>query len=333
MQTLAYNGGIMASLKQSPLRYGLVPFFVLAQLIAVIKVLRATRIDVIHAHWLIPQGGIALLGRYLAFRSPYIVCTSHGGDLFGLQQSFLQSIKCSIIKKVDRLTVVSQAMRDYASALADRTEIDVVSMGVDLTNTFIPESQIERCTDEILFVGRLVEKKGVCYAIMAMPQILKMRPHAKLIIVGDGPDKPSLEQLAVTMGLADHVQFIGAVDNNHLPEFYRRATVFVGPSIVTKQGDQEGLGLVFAEALGSECPVVASDLPAISDVVIDGVTGLICKQKDEADLALKVIMLLNSAALRNELAEAGRAHVLERFDWAVVAERYREIIEKTCQSP
>ena len=87
------------------------------------------------------------------------------------------------------------------------------------------------------------------------------------------------------------------------------------------------MGLVFVEALGCECPVVATDLPAIRDVVIDGVTGVVCKQKNSADIACKIVFLLNNAEKRRELARAGRQHVVNHFDWNIIGQRYQRAIE------
>jgi glycosyltransferase involved in cell wall biosynthesis len=324
-QTLAYRGGILANLKRNRLNYLLVPCFVLFEFICLWRLLRTTRIDTIHAHWLIPQGLVAIAARACSRQSPKIICTSHGGDLFGLSGKLLTAVKCAIINRVDRLAVVSHAMRDYAYALTTRRDIDVIPMGVDLIDQFTP-TEAPRNTHTILFVGRLVEKKGVRYLILAMEEILKVHPQTNLLIVGDGPDKSALEELAKETGAASHIRFLGPLENNLLQEQYRQAAIFAAPSVIAKGGDQEGLGLVFVEALGCECAVVASDLPAIRDIIIDGVTGVICKQRDSADLANKVISLLDNPNLRMMLAKAGRCHVVERFDWEIVARRYAELI-------
>lgn len=322
-QRLAYNGGVMANLKLHKWLYLLVPFFVLSEFFSLISLVKKHKIDVIHAHWLIPQGLAAAAARvFLKGNRPAILCTSHGGDLFGLQGTLLSWVKRQVVRCVDRLTVVSGAMRDYAVALAGREDIEVVPMGVDLVRTFIPDQNTSRNELEILFAGRLVEKKGVAYLVQAMPEVLKCYPDARLLIAGDGPDRTYLEKMAQAIGVERHIQFLGNVENTSLPELYRRAAVFVAPSVVAQGGDQEGLGLVFVEALGCECPVVATDLPAIQDVVIDGVTGVICKRADSRDLAHKIVLLLGNPDLRRSLGRAGRAHVLERFDWGMVARRY-----------
>ena len=106
----------------------------------------------------------------------------------------------------------------------------------------------------------------------------------------------------------------------------RRAAAVVMPSIVAQDGDQEGLGLVIAEALACECPVIASDLPAIRDVIDEGVTGLLARPGDARDLADKIVAMLRDPGRARTLARRGRDMVLERFDWASVARGYGQLL-------
>jgi glycosyltransferase involved in cell wall biosynthesis len=325
-ERLAYVGGILANLKKNRLNYLLVPFFLLFEFLYLIRLCRKTRFDVIHTHWLIPQGLVALLVATLLRQRPAIICTSHGGDLFGLSGKILTRLKRLLIQRVDRLTVVSQAMREYAVALSDRRDIEVISMGVDLQQRFTP-SATPRKNCSLLYAGRLVEKKGVRYLVSAMRKIRERYPEIELIIAGDGPERTALKQLAVAEGVSEQVRFLGAMDNVALRDLYRQCTIFVAPSIVADDGDQEGLGLVFVEALGCECAVVATDLPAIRDVILNGVTGLVVRQKDSDDLTDKIITLLDNPDLRTSLGKAGRAYVSERFDWNLIAKRYRKLFD------
>lgn len=329
LETLAYNGGIIANLKQNPFRYGLVPFFLLSQFFVVVKMLRRYDFNVIHAHWLIPQGVIATLGRFYAKKPVKILCTSHGGDLYGLRGRFADWLKKMVIRNSDAVTVVSEAMRAEAKKIAGAEEakhVQVISMGVDAESTFIPRES-KRAANELLFVGRLVEKKGVAYLLEAMPLILEKYPDTILKIVGSGPEKDRLQQQARQLGIENRVYFLGALAQSKIPAHYRRATIFVAPSIIATGGDQEGLGLVFAEALACECAVVASDLPAIADLIIDGHTGVIAKQKNSIDLATQIIRLLNDHDLRQRISHNGRHHVLDRFDWGIIADRYSQVIQ------
>lgn len=326
-ERLAYEGGIIANLKKAKWRYLLIPPFLLGQLFAITQILRKNRIDVIHAHWIFPQGFMAVIARILFVGyKPVIVCTSHGGDLFGLPGKMFLHLKRFVMNQVDKMTVVSEAMQSYAYMLVQRRDIEVISMGVDTAETFTPRPSVERARYELLFVGRLVEKKGLRYLVLAMPEILKQFRESILIVAGTGPEESVLRELAQSVGVAAHIQFIGAVDNHLLPDLYRHASVFVAPSVVAGSGDQEGLGLVLVEALACECPVLASDLAAMRDVVIDGVTGLIARQGDSGDIARKVIELLEVPAKGRSLAQAGRRYVAGRFDWMLIAERYEALL-------
>ena len=120
--------------------------------------------------------------------------------------------------------------------------------------------------------------------------------------------------------------FAGAVPNDELPPYYRRATALVVPSIVTRDGDQEGLGLVIGEALACECPVVASALPAIRDLIQDGVTGLLARAADPGDFAEKILALVQDPLRAAELARRGRRLVLQQLDWHSVGRRYDELL-------
>ena len=260
---------------------------------------------------------------------PPLVCTSHGGDLLGLNGWLLTRIKQWVIRRSSRLTVVSNAMEACAASLGAKPgQLHTISMGVDAQTLFTPNGSTERADKELLFVGRLVEKKGIPFLLDAMPEIIRRQPGAHLCIVGDGPMRDALKQQVHLLGISHAVTFRASLPNSDLPDLYRRATVFVAPSIVTGQGDQEGLGLVLVEALACECPVVASDLPAIRDVIIDGDTGLLVPQKNPAAIADAVVKLLMESGLRRQQARSGRAHVIRHFDWGGVAARYGRLFDE-----
>jgi glycosyltransferase involved in cell wall biosynthesis len=120
------------------------------------------------------------------------VATSHGADLFALKARPLQALKRHVVRRASAITVVSTAMRDELARIGVRTDkITVQPMGVDLHGQFIPDPAITRSRDELLFVGRLVEKKGLQYLIDAMPAIVAAKPSAFLTIAGFGPELPA----------------------------------------------------------------------------------------------------------------------------------------------
>ena len=327
-EKLAYQGGILANLKRNRWCYLLLPFFFLSQLFALRRILQHQHIDLIHAHWLIPQGLTVAIAGVFTKNMPPMICTSHGGDLLGLNGLLLTSIKRWVIRCSSLLAVVSHTMKDRALALGAKPErLRTVSMGVDTSALFTPDPAIRRADNEILFVGRLVEKKGCTYLLEAVPEILRQHPDTHLSIVGSGPEVEALKQQASRLGIVHAVTFHDSVINAEIPDLYRRATIFVAPSIVASQGDQEGLGLVLVEALACECPVVASDLPAIRDVVIHENTGWLVPQKNPDAIVGAVVKLLAKPELRRQLAINGREHVIRNFDWSTVTARYAHLID------
>ncbi|RKZ78693.1 MAG: glycosyltransferase family 4 protein [Candidatus Parabeggiatoa sp. nov. 1] len=322
-QTLAYGGGILPNLKQNRWRYLLVPFFIIAEWFALVRLLRQEKFDLIHAHWLVPQGLVALLAAAFFKKSPPILCTSHGGDLFGLQGKLFKKLKQFVLKRSTALTVVSHTMQETALSLgAEAAKIQVIPMGVDLINQFVPTPTTQR-ENALLFVGRLVEKKGLHYLLAALPLIIKQHSNVTLTIAGSGTDESKLKKQVIDLELNQYVKFLGAVENEQLPVLYQSSEIVIFPSIIATDGDREGFGLVLVEALGCECAVAASDLPAMQDILTDNENALIFKQKNSQDLAEKVNQLLSNRQLCLSLGKRGRQNMLERYDWEIITEKYR----------
>jgi glycosyltransferase involved in cell wall biosynthesis len=274
-----------------------------------------------------------VLACYLTGSKIPLLCTSHGGDLFGLQGIIMNRIKQWVISKSQALTVVSRNMIEAVERLgAAHKKFYVIPMGVDLKTRFVP-AETMRINDSLLFVGRLVEKKGLHYLIHALPLILTRHPQVTLRIAGDGPEKINLKRVCEKLGINANVRFLGAVKNEHLPALYQTSSVLVFPSVIADDGDREGFGLVLVEALGCECPVIVTDLPAMQDIIVDGKTGLVVPQKNIRKLAEKVILLLDDQKLRASLGREGRRYVLRNFDWMIIAEKYRKLIESIACQP
>lgn len=332
-ENLAYQGGVLERLKDKPLRFGLVPFFLVAELFALIRLLRSRPIDLIHAHWLIPQGLVALLARLFIKPMPPLLCTSHGGDLYGLQGRFFRPLKCFVLNHASAVTVVSRAMgEEVGRYVGDDVRVRVIPMGVDLQHRFVPPDVREESAS-LLFVGRLVEKKGVGYLIDALPEILAKHPHVKLRIAGDGPEETPLRHRVSRLGLDGSVRFLGAVENNALPALYQSSDAVIFPSVIADDGDREGFGLVLVEALGCECAAVVTDLAAMQDIIADGKTGLVVPQKNAEALAEKVVYLLDNPSLARSLGKKGRQYVVERYDWDRIVRQHVALIESTCHHP
>jgi glycosyltransferase involved in cell wall biosynthesis len=325
-ERIAYQGGILANLKKSPILLGLMPFFLAAQFLAAARLLIRFRIRLIHAHWIIPHGVLALLAKRICGWRVRVVCTSHGADLYGVKGPVFRQIKKMVARGCDHLTVVSRSMRtDVLRLDVEPAKVSVMPMGVDLQRRFVRPPQ-PAPVQSLLFVGRLVEKKGLRYLLQAMPEISARFPGVHLTVVGDGPCRTKLEKLSADLGLRERVEFLGAVRNDELPKLYQRSGIIVFPSVVSDDGDREGFGLVLVEALGCGCAVVATDLPAMRDIVEDKATAIIVRQKRPDQIAAAINRLLSTPELRAAMAHAGRRHVLTHFDWEVVAYGYRMLL-------
>jgi len=323
LETLVNDGGIVTNLRRHRWKWLLVPTFVLGQVWRTWRLRCTRRIDVVHAHWLLPQGLIAA-----SFSStPYLV-TSHGADLFAIRGAVPNALKRWVIRHAAAVTVVSEAMKEELLRIgANFDGIEVRPMGVDLVDRFTCDSKINRSINEILFVGRLVEKKGLNYLIDALPIILRKFPQAYLTVAGFGPEEAALREQVTRLNLDEKVKFCGAKLQDELPALYRRAAIFVAPFVRALSGDQDGLGLVSFEALGCGCPIVISDTPTTRDALPESDGCLRVVPRDSVALANGVMRVLADQQTHRRGAMACRESILCRYDWRSVSEGYGEILE------
>jgi glycosyltransferase involved in cell wall biosynthesis len=328
LETLAYEGGITANLKQQPWKLALLPLLFAGQWLVLRKLLKQYPVTTLHAHWLIPQGVIAVLGMLGLKHKPALVCTSHGGDLFGLQDTFSTRLKRWVIRHCNALSVVSHAMLPAIETLAGKASppVAVIPMGTDLTQTFVPNPNSSRHPSQLLFVGRLVEKKGLKHLLQALQQLLPQHPDLQLLIAGSGPLQTELETQVRQAALEQHIIFTGRLEHAELVKLYQQATLAVFPFIQAQNGDMEGLGLVMVEAMGCGCPVLASDMPAVRDVIRHGENGYLAEAGNAAALASAIHTLLDQPALREQFAQQGLQTVQQHFDWPPVTQRYQMLL-------
>lgn len=330
-QTLVNAGGIAVNLRRSRWKWLLVPGFIIGQYLAARRILRRRKVDVVHAHWLLPQGWVAR--QLLKWHgTPYLV-TSHGGDLFGLRSGLATRMKRAVAAACSGMTVVSTAMRDECARIGlQPPSLEVLPMGVDLQQRFVPDANESRAHDELLFVGRLVPKKGLVHLLDALPSVLVERPQVRLIIAGFGPELANLQAQALRLGIADHVEFRGATPQTELPALYRHAALFVAPFIRDDSGDQEGLPVALMEAIGCGCPVVVGDVAGVHDLLGAAAAEVVVQPDNHAALANAIL-----AALRDPEAALARARQLRavaatRVDWEYIAAGYAALLERCAAS-
>lgn len=323
-QRLAYEGGIVPRLKQNKWLVLQIPFLFFFMFWSGLRLAKKYKVDVIHAHWVIPQGFIALLIKRFCSRSSRVIVTSHGADLFSLNNTFLNRLKTQVFARADCVTVVSQAMRTFCqNDLGVRRVIHVRSMGIDCKNIFL--DRVDHAgRSGFIFAGRLVEKKGVSYLLQAFARLIKERPDEKLLVVGDGTEKRTLMKLSQTLGLEENVTFQGAVETEELADLFNQTAVAIMPSVIAADGDQEGLGLVAAEALACGCITLVSNLPAIRDVHDDAFLQF--RQADMESLYQALARVLNEPAEARRRSRLLQQKVIRLFDWSQVADEYKNLM-------
>ena len=316
-ETLCYPGAIVPRIKEKKVRIFLVPFL----LFSMKKVLKkhTKNVDIVHAHWLIPQGIIQAGIK----NTPYIV-TGHGGDVTSLNYWPIKGMKKKTLERAKYITTVSDALENYIQVMYPNEKTRVVPMGCD-TSSFRPDNRKENLFGQegkkaVLFVGRLAEKKGVTFLIEAMRQV----DNAILYIVGKGDLEEQLKQQAKELG--EKVVFVGPKTHDELPEIYASADVFVAPSVTARNGDKEGFGLVIIEAMASGVPVVASNSGGISDIIKPGVNGLLCEEKAVNELSDAINKVLTDRDLAERLRKEGYK-TAKQNSYEEVGKKYSDILK------
>jgi len=204
----------------------------------------------------------------------------------------------------------------------DRTIVH--SIGVDVER-FKPPT-VRRREKFVLFVGRLVEKKGCGNLIEAMVDVQRRSPASDLVVIGAGPLRLQYEAQAAARGVRCH--FLGAQPTTVVREWMARAAVFSVPSVVADSGDAEGFGMVFIEAQAMGLPVVSTLSGGIPEAVEHGKTGLLVKECNPAALAEAILELMQNDELWHRYSVAGRKRVVDQFNLLHQTERLENVFEK-----
>lgn len=212
-----------------------------------------------------------------------------------------------------RFIAVSKAIRTRAIEYGIPAEKVIVRhIGVDI-NSFQPEAvPIVKRRKRVLFVGRLVEKKGTVYLIHAFAIVQSRIPDAEVVIAGDGPLRADMERLATKLNIS--ARFLGAISNDVVKQEMDKARIFCLPSVLASNGDAEGFGMVILEAQACALPVVTSARGGASEGIVEGKTGFRFIEGDSAMLAERLITLLEDVAMLSRMSVAATEFIRHNFD-------------------
>ncbi len=313
-----------------------------------LKICRQWKPDIIHAHWPFPHAYIAL-GAAKLLRIP-LVLNFHGAELllirkkkwvkpllkFAIGQAQAVFANSSFTAgKIKAIRNVDVEWSPYGTTLDERRETrdERGGSGLEARDTgnerggsgLVPHAVNGKF--KILFVGRHIERKGICYLIDSAKFLPADKFEIRIVGVGDLTEK--LKQQAAKY---PHVIFTGKLSPEDLANEYRTANVFVLPAIVDHKGDTEGLGVVLIEAMELGLPIVASNVGGIPDVVVDGESGILVPEKDPEALANAFKRIASDRSLLENLLTGARKRIADCFTWDGIIQRqvetYTRLINK-----
>lgn len=323
-ENITYGGGV-GKIKRTPLYALKLVSLMLCQLLAAAKIIRREKIDSVNAHWLVPMGFLATLLKVF-MRTPVVV-TIHGGDVFSLKSGAMSRFKTWTLRHASAVVVNSSATQKKATKLFSGKKYPIIPMGVDIKNLQpLPKKpRVAGAPLRLLYVGRLAPEKGVRYLLDALQIAQKNDISVTLAIAGTGSEEKALKAQAKNLGISKNVTFLGWVPHAEYPKIFAKNDVFVGPSIIADNGWQEAFGLVFAESLALNTPVIATKTGGIPDIVTNGKNGILVPERDAKALAEAIKKLAGDHKYLEKLAKNSRAAVIKKFSWQQTIDRYEQV--------
>jgi len=308
------------------------PPYSLALATQIVEVARHQRLDLIHVHYAVPNAVSAVLAREILSPQPLkVVTTLHGTDitLVGNDPNYLETTRFGI-EKSDAVTAVSQSLRRATQKqLGINTHIEVVP-------NFVDPKRFEKAKESadpgrwkqegerlLVHISNFRPVKRVLDVVDVFHRV-QQRVSSRLLLIGDGPDRPRVEQRCRDLGICGAITFIGNVPL--VEEALVGADLFLLPS------ETESFGLAALEALSCGVPVIATDVGGLPEVVHDGENGYLFPVGDVDSMAAAAIKILRNDDLRRRLGEVGRMRAIEQFNQSNIVEKYRRIYRLALES-
>ncbi|EKE25801.1 MAG: glycosyl transferase group 1 protein [uncultured bacterium] len=286
---------------------------------------KKNKYDLTHSFFTVPCGFISMLLKW-EFGLPYII-SLRGSDVPGYSERFVglyHWVTPTILKIWKHATFVisnSQGLRELALKSNPKKEIGVIYNGIDIREFYPAPEKKDQDKFTIICVSRVTPRKGIRFLIQALKLLSGRYNHIRLIIVGDGNEKQSLEDLVLSLDLRDKVEFAGAIPHEKVFEYYQKADAFVLPSL------NEGMSNVMLEALASGLPLVATDTGGTRELLSDEVNGFIVRMRDADDLEEKIEKLIIKPDLQQKMGQESR-NLAEKLSWSNVAAEYEDLYQK-----
>ncbi|NEU76751.1 colanic acid biosynthesis glycosyltransferase WcaL [Hassallia byssoidea VB512170] len=271
--------------------------------------------DIIHCHFG-PNGLKGVLLKKMGLTKGKLVTSFHGYDITQYIQNLSKNRYKPLFDIGDLFLPISEHWKQKLIELGcNEKKIIVHRMGVDCNKfSFTPRHPSQDGQIRIVTIARLVEKKGVEYAIRAVAKLGKANENIEYNILGDGPLRENLQQLIQELGVGSTVKLLGWKQQHEVVEILNNSHIMLAPSVTSKNGDQEGIPVVLMEAMAMGIPVVSTLHSGIPELVQDKITGFLVAERDIEALAERLNYLIEHPELWAEMGQAGRKQVEENYD-------------------
>ncbi|MBD3261237.1 MAG: glycosyltransferase, partial [Candidatus Altiarchaeales archaeon] len=313
LQKLCYGSGIPSNLTNSMLAKIQLPLFLFLLFIYSLKHSRSC--DLIHCHWAL-SGLVGVVVKKIT-RKPVLV-TLHGSDVLFLgKNKILDSLMEFIFSQLDLIVCVSHSLKEKAGKyVSDDSKINVIPNGVDLSAFNV--KQDFNLKGRILFIGRLVEIKGVRRLPSIIKRINREKPEIRFELIGSGFLEDWLRSEIKKNGLGDNVLFSGELSSDEIPTRLIESDLLIIPS------DYEGFGMTVLESFSTGTPVVGFSIGGLRDTVSDGVDGFLIEPFNEREFAEKSVFILENKQLRKKMGLVGRKKTEQKYSISSMAEKTKK---------
>lgn len=312
------------------------PFLYFFGFIALMRLIKREKIDFISAHWILPNGFIAGLASFVT-KVP-LVSTLPGSDVYLASKNIIFKLMARFAAKISKAVTSNspQLLADLKKLGAVSKNFSTIIYGVD-PQRFYPDDrkgQLLRkrlgITEDkiiILGVGRLVAKKGFKYLVEAAPWILQKNQQVVFVIVGDGDQKISIEDLISKYNLQQYFYLVGNISYKDLPDYYNVADIFILPSIRDEQGNLDDQSVSVIEAMSSGLPVVTTNFPGYQVVIKNEINGFLIPPKDISQITQVLNRLIQDKNLRKKIGQQARIDVLTDSSWQAIGKEYLKLFD------
>ncbi|HEX6289215.1 MAG TPA: glycosyltransferase family 4 protein [Herpetosiphonaceae bacterium] len=334
LEVWGYSAALHGDVGVRPATLAAAPLALGSGLRSLLRLTRAERYDMIHGHWVLPSGAVAALVAQLR-RLP-LVLSLHGSDVFLAEQSVPTAwVAGWAAQRADAITSCSGDLAARLAGLGGPAErMRVIPYGID-AEQFYPAAaagakireQLGAASDRpmLVWVSRMVYKKGLSVLLSAMPAVLRQHPTAVLVLGGYGDLRDALEQQARQLGIGGSVIFPGPVGREAINAYWNAGDLVVVPAIHDHRGNVDGLPNIILESMSAGRPIVASRVAGIPQVIEHERHGLLVPEGDHTALAAAITRLLDQPEFAAELGRAARRRVEQELRWSHIAARFEAV--------